>query len=53
MTPVYLDHNATSPIDPEVLEEMLSCLDGRPGNPSSVHAFGVEARRKKNKDDEK
>ncbi len=41
---IYLDHNATTPVDPEVLEEMLPYLRGSFGNPSSVHAFGQRAR---------
>ena len=42
---IYLDHNATSRPDPEVVEEMLACLRDHYGNPSSIHAFGQEARR--------
>ncbi len=42
---VYLDHNATTPVRPEVREAMLPFLEGRCGNPNSVHAFGQEARR--------
>ena len=42
---VYLDHNATTPLDPEVLEAMLPYLSERFGNPSSVHSFGREARK--------
>jgi cysteine desulfurase len=42
---VYLDHNATTPVDSEVLEEMLPFLKGTFGNPSSIHAFGQGARR--------
>lgn len=41
---VYLDHNATSPIDPEVLEAMLPFLRDARGNPSSRHAPGRAAR---------
>jgi cysteine desulfurase len=41
---VYLDHNATTPLDERVLEAMLPYLKGRYGNPSSVHASGREAR---------
>ncbi|MCH8310868.1 MAG: aminotransferase class V-fold PLP-dependent enzyme [Chloroflexi bacterium] len=44
MTPIYLDYNATTPIDPQVAEAMLPYIHGRFGNPSSVHAFGLEAR---------
>ena len=41
---VYLDHNATTPVHPEVLAEMLPFFGEVYGNPSSVHAFGREAR---------
>ncbi len=41
---VYLDHNASTPLHPEVVAEMLPYLTERFGNPSSVHAFGREAR---------
>src|SRR5574341_712373 len=41
---VYLDHNASTPVHPEVLEAMLPFFSERYGNPSSVHAFGREAR---------
>ena len=41
---VYLDHNATTPTAPEVLEAMLPYFGARFGNPSSVHAAGREAR---------
>jgi cysteine desulfurase len=42
--PVYLDHNATTPMDPKVLEEMSACLTERFGNPSSIHFYGQEAK---------
>lgn len=42
--PIYLDYNATTPIDPRVAEAMLPYLYSRFGNPSSSHAFGAEAR---------
>ena len=42
--PVYLDHNATTPLDPQVLEAMLPYLGTEFGNPSSVHRFGRAAR---------
>jgi cysteine desulfurase len=42
--PVYLDHNATTPLDPRVLEAMLPFLTQRFGNPSSRHEFGRQAR---------
>src|SRR6266545_3456021 len=41
---VYLDHNASTPVHPEVVEAMLPYFGERFGNPSSVHAFGREAR---------
>ncbi len=42
---VYLDHAATTPLRPEVLEAMLPYLTERWGNPSSIHASGRDARR--------
>lgn len=42
--PIYLDHAATTPVRPEVLEAMLPFFTARFGNPSSVHRFGREAR---------
>ncbi len=46
MTPTsaYLDHAATTPVRPEVLEAMQPYLTGRFGNPSSAHAPGRAAR---------
>jgi cysteine desulfurase len=41
---VYLDHNATTPLDPRALEAMLPFLGGEFGNPSSLHWFGQHAR---------
>jgi len=41
---VYLDHNASTPVHPEVVAEMLPYFGERFGNPSSVHGFGREAR---------
>lgn len=41
---IYLDHHATTPCDPRVVEAMLPWFTERPGNPSSPHAFGWEAR---------
>ena len=43
--PVYLDHNATTPVDPRVTEEALPYLSRDFGNPSSSHAFGLEPHR--------
>src|SRR6266536_540743 len=42
---VYLDHAATTPLDPRVLEAMLPCLREGWGNPSSVYMEAREARR--------
>ena len=44
MTRVYLDHNATTPLDPATLEAMLPYLRESFGNPSSLHWFGQRAR---------
>jgi cysteine desulfurase len=41
---VYLDYNATTPVDPRVVEAMLPALTRLFGNPSSGHAFGRAAR---------
>ena len=41
---IYLDYNATTPIDPQVAEAMLPYLYERFGNPSSTHPYGVIAR---------
>lgn len=42
--PVYLDHNATTPLDPAVLAAMLPWLESRFGNASSRHEYGRQAR---------
>jgi len=44
MKPIYLDYNASTPIDPEVIEEMLPYLRDRFGNPSSSHLYGRHAK---------
>ena len=41
---VYLDHNATTPVAPEVREAMLPFLGEECGNPSSIHGAGSRAR---------
>lgn len=43
--PVYLDHNATTPLAPEVLDAMLPFFGSRYGNASSRHEHGTIARR--------
>ncbi|MFN7994235.1 MAG: cysteine desulfurase family protein [Bryobacteraceae bacterium] len=45
MKPIYLDYNATTPIDPEVISAMRPYLEEHFGNPSSAHAYGLVARR--------
>jgi cysteine desulfurase len=42
---IYLDHNATTPVLPEVREAMMPFLDEMFGNPSSLHSAGARARR--------
>jgi len=44
MNRVYLDHNATTPLDPRVLDAMLPFLRDDFGNPSSLHWLGQRAR---------
>ena len=41
---IYLDHNATTPIAPEVREAMLPYLTEEWGTPSSSHRFGSEIK---------
>jgi cysteine desulfurase len=43
--PVYLDYNATTPIDPRVVKAMLPYLTTYFGNPSSSHRFAEQPRR--------
>lgn len=44
MNRVYLDYNATTPVEPEVLDAMLPYFSGEFGNASSIHTFGQKAR---------
>jgi len=41
--PIYLDYNATTPVDPVVVEAMLPYLSTHFGNPSSSHSYGCAA----------
>ena len=41
---IYLDYNATTPIDKEVADAVLPYLYGNFGNPSSSHILGVTAK---------
>ena len=44
MKPVYLDNNATTRLDPMVLDAMMPFLTDFYGNPSSIHDFGLPAQ---------
>ncbi len=41
---IYLDHAATTPLDPEVLAAMTEVMSGSYGNPSSIHSMGRKSR---------
>ncbi|MCH7495115.1 MAG: cysteine desulfurase [Candidatus Marinimicrobia bacterium] len=41
---IYLDHSATTPVDPEVIKAMNSAMENSWGNPSSIHSDGRNAR---------
>jgi cysteine desulfurase len=45
MKPIYLDYNATTPINKEVKEAMLPYLNEHFGNPSSSHGYGIQAKK--------
>ncbi|MEH6946754.1 cysteine desulfurase family protein [Bacillus sp. JJ634] len=44
MNRIYLDHAATSPMHPNVIDKMMTVMKSEFGNPSSIHAFGRQAR---------
>ncbi len=43
---IYLDNNATTKCDEDVLEEMLPYLKNEYGNPSSIYSFGKDIKSK-------
>jgi len=43
MERIYMDYGASTPVDKEVIEEMVPYFDRFYGNPSSIHSFGREA----------
>ncbi|NLI12122.1 MAG: aminotransferase class V-fold PLP-dependent enzyme, partial [Peptococcaceae bacterium] len=45
MRKIYFDHSATTPVHPDVAEEMFRYVSEIFGNPSSIHSFGREARK--------
>lgn len=45
MKPIYLDYNATTPVDPRAAEAMLPFIHEHFGNPSSSHIFGTTAKK--------
>lgn len=42
--PIYLDYNATTPVDPRVVKAALPYLTSQFGNPSSIHQYAAQAR---------
>jgi len=42
--PIYLDYNATTPLDPEVISTMQPYLEKHFGNPSSSHWYGMQTK---------
>ena len=45
MRPIYLDYNATTPVDPEVAAAMRPFLEEHFGNPSSTHWYGIQTKK--------
>lgn len=45
MRRIYMDHSATTPVDPEIAQSVLKCMVEDFGNASSIHWFGREARK--------
>ena len=45
MEPIYLDYNATTPLDPAVVEAMQPYIETHFGNPSSSHVYGVRTKK--------
>jgi len=45
LKPIYLDYNATTPLDKRVIDAMLPFITEHFGNPSSSHWFGINARK--------
>ena len=45
MKPIYLDYNATTPVDPLVIEGMIPYIKEHYGNPSSSHFYGIETKK--------
>ncbi|MBU0765489.1 MAG: selenide, water dikinase SelD [Bacteroidetes bacterium] len=45
MKPIYLDYNATTPVDREVVNAMRPYLEEHFGNPSSSHRYGIETKK--------
>lgn len=45
MKPIYLDHNASTPLEKSVIDKMKHVLDNQFGNPSSSHIYGIENKK--------